>query len=134
MAAPLLALGDEQFVSLTTFRRTGVGVATPVWVGRYEGPEGPFLVVTTISTTGKAKRIRNDPHVTLVPCTRRGEVAPGAVPVDGAAVLVTDPTRVSELGAVLLRKYGLPFRLLTLVGRLPRKNPGDRVMLKIRPA
>ena len=40
-APALAALGDEKFVSLTTFRRSGVGVPTPVWIGR----EGDALSV-----------------------------------------------------------------------------------------
>lgn len=138
MPDALLSLGDEQFVSLTTFRKSGIGVATPVWVAPTAEPAdaddaaGAGLVVTTISTTGKAKRIRNDRHVQLVGCARSGQVAPDAVPVDAQATLVTDPAQVQELSRALRRKYGLLFALFTLAGRLPRKNKGERVMIVIR--
>ncbi len=39
----LLALADEQYVLLTTTRRSGDRVPTPVWVAR----DGDALVVTT---------------------------------------------------------------------------------------
>ena len=59
--SPLLALGDEKYVLLTTTRRSGVDVPTAVWVGR----DGDELVVTTAATAGKTKRIRHTPRVTL---------------------------------------------------------------------
>ncbi|MDT7579905.1 MAG: uncharacterized protein QOK35_1169, partial [Pseudonocardiales bacterium] len=51
---PTLAeMADEQFVSLSTFRRSGAPVATPVWIAR----DGDALVVTTIADSGKVKRL-----------------------------------------------------------------------------
>ena len=49
-SAQLLALGSEAFVSLTTFRRTGIGVSTPVWIAR----DGDALVVRGGSVRGGA--------------------------------------------------------------------------------
>jgi hypothetical protein len=60
----------ENYISLTTFRKTGVGVATPVWFGE----ENSKLYVMTRSDLGKAKRIRNNPQVRVAPCTIRGKV------------------------------------------------------------
>ena len=45
-------LGREKFVSLTTFRRSGDAVSTPVWIAQ----DGDALVVTTTEQTGKVKR------------------------------------------------------------------------------
>ena len=70
-------MADHRFVSLTTFRRSGTPVATPVWIAR----DGDALVVTTIVDSGKVKRARRDPRVELQPCTRRGTVADGATTV-----------------------------------------------------
>jgi uncharacterized protein len=60
----------QKYISLTTFRKTGVGVATPVWFGEEDGK----LYVMTRSDMGKAKRIRNNPRVRVAPCTIRGTV------------------------------------------------------------
>ena len=49
---PLLALADHRFVSLTTFRRSGAPVSTPVWASR----DGDLLVVLTPVGSGKVKR------------------------------------------------------------------------------
>lgn len=64
------AVHGQKYVSLTTFRKTGTAVATPVWFGEENGK----LYVMTMSKMGKTKRIRNNPKVTLAPCTIRGKV------------------------------------------------------------
>jgi uncharacterized protein len=60
----------QKYISVTTFRKNGVGVATPVWFGEENGK----LYVMTRSDMGKAKRIRNNPQVRVAPCTIRGTV------------------------------------------------------------
>jgi uncharacterized protein len=60
----------QKYISLTTVRKNGMKVATPVWFGE----EGDKLYVMTISTMGKVKRIRNNPQVEVAPCTIRGKV------------------------------------------------------------
>ena len=64
------ALRAQKYISLTTFRKTGAAVATPVWFGEQDGK----LYVMTLSKMGKAKRIRNNPQVRVAPCTMRGKV------------------------------------------------------------
>jgi hypothetical protein len=60
----------QNYVSLTTFRKSGEGVPTPVWFGEENGK----LYVMTRSTMGKTKRIRNNPKVKIAACTIRGKV------------------------------------------------------------
>ena len=64
------AIQNQKYISLTTFRKTGVGVATPVWFGEEDGK----LYVMTRSDMGKTKRIRNNAQVRVAPCTIRGRV------------------------------------------------------------
>jgi PPOX class probable F420-dependent enzyme len=64
------AIQGQKYVSLKTFRKNGLGVATPVWCGEENGK----LYVMTRSTMGKTRRIRNNPQVTVAPCTIRGRV------------------------------------------------------------
>jgi uncharacterized protein len=64
------AIRGQKYVSLTTFRKTGVGVQTPVWFGEEDGK----LYVMTRSDMGKAKRIRNNQQVKVASCTIRGKV------------------------------------------------------------
>ena len=63
-------LRAQKYISLTTFRKTGAGVATPVWFGEDNGK----VYLMTMGNSGKAKRIRNNPQVRLAPCTVRGKV------------------------------------------------------------
>lgn len=60
----------QKYVSLTTFRKIGTAVATPVWFGEENGK----LYVMTMNDSGKSKRIRNNPQVRVAPCTIRGKV------------------------------------------------------------
>ena len=55
---------------LTTFRRNGEGVGTPVHVA-WDGDRGYFR---TWDEAGKLGRVWRDPHVTVAPCTARGWV------------------------------------------------------------
>src|SRR5277367_4705523 len=71
MPAPIpSAIHDQKYISLTTFRKNGAAVATPVWFGEENG----LLYVMTRSDMGKTKRIRNNPQVKVAPCTMRGKV------------------------------------------------------------
>ena len=64
------AISGQKYISLTTFRKTGAAVATPVWFGEDRGK----LYVMTRSDMGKTKRIRKNPQVKVAPCTIRGKV------------------------------------------------------------
>ena len=124
LTPPLTRLADEPFVALTTFRRTGEPVSTPVWVAR----EGEALVVTTSAASGKVKRLRRDPRVELRPCSRSGKVPEGAEPVSAVAA-VEPPSEVAT--DALKRKYGLQYRAISAVERLIARRGRERVILRI---
>jgi PPOX class probable F420-dependent enzyme len=100
------ALAKEPFVSVTTFRRDGTAVGTPVWC---VGDEGSLLVYTE-ADSGKVKRIRHDPHVTVAPCNYRG--TPRGPAVDADATIVAETDRAE---ALLARKYGWMWRAYNLL-------------------
>jgi PPOX class probable F420-dependent enzyme len=60
----------QKYISLSTFRKSGAGVPTPVWFGEQDDK----LYVMTRSDSGKYKRIRNNPQVRIAPCTIRGKI------------------------------------------------------------
>jgi uncharacterized protein len=64
------AIQKKKYIALTTFRKNGQAVPTPVWFGEEDGK----LLVMTRSIFGKYKRIRNNPQVRVAPCTIRGAV------------------------------------------------------------
>ena len=59
-----------KYVSLTTYRRDGTSVATPVWFVE----DGDRLFVITDAGSHKARRIRRNPAVTVASCSARGAV------------------------------------------------------------
>jgi len=63
-------ISGQKYISLTTFRKTGVLVRTPLWFAEADGK----LYFMTRSDSGKYKRIRNNPKVLVAPCTMRGTV------------------------------------------------------------
>ena|SRR5579863_6824101 len=69
MAIPSEIHGHN-YISLTTFRKNGAAVPTPVWFGEDDGR----LFVMTRSDSGKYKRLRNNPQVRIAACTMRGKV------------------------------------------------------------
>jgi uncharacterized protein len=105
MNAELTRLTKANYLLITTFRRDGTPVPTPVWVGR----DDDELIVWTRSDTGKVKRIRRDPSVEVAACDVRGK--PRGPTVAGTArILDADG---SDRGRTLLkRKYGITGRIV----------------------
>lgn len=127
----MTALPVSTYVSLTTFRRTGVPVSTPVWAA----PDGDSLVVWTRADSGKVKRLRHASRVTVAPCDFRGRVD-GPV-ADGVAEFVPAAERAQAVAA-LRRRYGLQFTLgnttSRLWHRLTRRSGERHELIRIRPA
>jgi PPOX class probable F420-dependent enzyme len=116
-----MSILDEKYVLLTTFRKNGAGVSTPVWVVKLGEGAGGF---TTEVDSGKVKRIRNNPKVTLQACSARGKVQPGSPVVDATAEVVTgsDARPISD---AVHRKYWVVANLMKLatVWRKVRRKP-----------
>ncbi|WP_415961709.1 PPOX class F420-dependent oxidoreductase [Streptomyces sp. 021-4] len=97
----------SEYVSLTTYRKDGTPVATPVWAAA----EGEVLYVWTRSDSWKVKRLRNNTDVTVTVCDVRGRIAEGAPKAEGTARLLdTDETRAVR--KLLARKYTWKFWLV----------------------
>lgn len=126
-----MAIADEKYVLLTTFRKNGDGVATPVWIVSL--PDGTAGFTTEVDS-GKVKRIRNNPSVTLQPCNLRGKVtADSAVVTATADVLlgadarpVTKAVRGKYRAAILLLDVGSLFR------KLLRRPEADECAISLR--
>ena len=98
---PLAVVAAYGYVSLTTFRRSGEPVSTPVWVAR----DGDELVVITIDDVGKTKRLAHTPRVELRQCDARGAVAEGAAIHHGTARVVRSPEEIAAVRRAIGRKY-----------------------------
>jgi uncharacterized protein len=64
-----LEIQAQKYISLSTLRKSGVPVRTPVWFGEKDGK----LYVMSREITGKYKRIRNNPRISIAACTVRGK-------------------------------------------------------------
>jgi PPOX class probable F420-dependent enzyme len=93
-------IGSGKYAVITTYRRDGSPVATPVWIAR----DGASLVVWTGTTTGKVKRIRRNPRVTVGPSTARGAPTGEAVP---ARAELLDAAGTERVRTLVKRKYRL---------------------------
>ncbi|SDD14692.1 hypothetical protein SAMN05660690_3555 [Geodermatophilus telluris] len=124
-------LPRSTYVSLTTFRRTGQPVPTPVWAA----PDGGSLVVWTRADSGKVKRLRHTSRVTVAPCDVRGRLLGDAV--EATAVLVP-AHEWRQARAALARRYGWRWRIsytsARLWQRLTRPGTQRHAMIRIRPA
>jgi PPOX class probable F420-dependent enzyme, Rv2061 family len=121
----LSAVAESEYVLLTTFRRSGEPVGTPVWVAR----DGDALLVTTGAASGKVKRLAHTADVTLTPCDVRGVVAPGAVPVAARAVVDDSPETRERVATALRGKYRAKYRMLELGGKLRRRPESVALVL-----
>jgi uncharacterized protein len=108
------ALAGEKYISLTTFKKDGTAVATPVWV---VSDDGRRLLVWTGPDTWKVKRLRRDPRVVVAASDYHGRVRGESV--EGVGRLLDIP-QGSLVEPLLDRKYGLMRRLLGVFNRLVR--------------
>jgi PPOX class probable F420-dependent enzyme len=107
-----------RYVSVTTFKRDGTAVATPVW----GVSDGARLFALTDLHSGKVKRIRRDPHVLIAPCRPDGKLR--GEPVDGEAEVLTSTEDLERVRQLLLHRYRVSYRLVMLAYRIGRRLRG----------
>lgn len=120
---PFPTLEGHKNVNLTTFRRGGEAVVTPVWFVVLDG----MLYVRTGADSGKVKRIRNDPRVLLAPATVRGRPVG---PATGARARALGPEE-AELAATAIRLLRCRYRTTPLVDLF--MGAEERAVLEIAP-
>ncbi len=87
-----------KYLSITSYRRVGTGVATPVW---FVTEDDRLLVMTAVGS-GKVKRIRGNPSVTVAACSARGK--PHGTPMPARAEFLPS-TEVDRVKRLMGRKY-----------------------------
>jgi PPOX class probable F420-dependent enzyme len=103
-------LQGHGFVSLTTFRKSGEAVVTPVRFALETGK----VYVSTGTKAGKVRRIRRNPKVQVAPCTIRGEVV-GPTVEAMARILSVDEEVVAKSA---LKRVVPSWRLFTFLQKL----------------
>lgn len=118
------SLQGHKYLNLTTYRKSGEGVPTPVWFAL----QGDRMYIVTEDNSGKVKRIRNNGTVTIAPSDARGKVLGGEV--SGVArVLSFDAGAVGH--QALQQKYGLMYRAFGFFWNIRRITP---VILEVVPS
>lgn len=95
----------QKYISLATFRKSGVAVNTPVWFAELNDK----LYVQTRNDSGKYKRIRNNPNVRIAPCSIRGKITGPERP---GKARILPPGEWKQAQTAVRRKYWmarLPF-------------------------
>jgi PPOX class probable F420-dependent enzyme len=110
----------KQYLNLETFRKNGEGVKTPVWFAQ----DVDALYVITVATSGKAKRIRRNGTVNVVPCTVGGK--PLGTWVAAQAREITETAEQQRVNRLLDKKYGLMKKMFD--GQRARSGAEDTVL------
>jgi len=97
-----MSLADEKYLALTTYKRDGTPITTPVWAASIDGGKIGFW---TSSGSGKAKRLAHTSKVIVQPCNSRGKVKEGTTPTEATAEVVTGP-QLEEIRKGIRAKYG----------------------------
>jgi uncharacterized protein len=120
----LESLRGHKYCLLTTFRKSGEPIPTPVWFGVANGK----VYFRTEAAVGKVKRIRSNPRVRVAPCTFRGK--PLGAPAEASAhVLEAHESERAE--RAIAANYGLFRRLYEGAGN---RFPIELVYIEIEPA
>jgi uncharacterized protein len=105
-------LAKKRNVVVTTYKRDGSAVATPVNVVVI----GDHAYFRTWSTAGKAKRLRRDSRVAIAPSTARGKPTGPAI---SATARLLAPDEIPAVRQALAKKYPiLQGQLVPLAHRL----------------
>ena len=120
-------LARERYVNLSTFRKSGAEVKTPIWFA--SDPQDPRrLWMYTNGKSGKVKRIRNGGRSRVAACNARGRVhGPW---LEATTRIASDPQQIARGFDLLVQKYGWQARLL-LVGARLGNTWKDRAILEV---
>ncbi|MEW2130857.1 PPOX class F420-dependent oxidoreductase [Streptomyces sp. NPDC005435] len=122
----LARLGTGTYLLVTSYRKDGTPVPTPVWVVR----DDDALGVWTTADSWKVKRVRRRADVLVGPCDMRGNATGEQVP---ATARITDADTTARYRSLIARKYGIVGRLTLLGSRIRRGAEGTvgiRITLK----
>jgi uncharacterized protein len=124
MTTPFGQAGTAKYVRLTTFRKDGTPVASPIWAAL----DGDELLMWTVSDSWKVKRLRRNTAVIVQACDARGKETFGQ-PVHGTA-RVLDAAGTDHARKVIVKKYGI-LGWLTVKGSLLRRGKNGTIGLSV---
>jgi uncharacterized protein len=117
--ADLEALFPGRYLSVTSFKRDGSGVATPVWFVS----DGRRLFAFTDLHSPKVRRILRNPRVAVAACRVNGKLR--REPISARADVLTAPADLERVQKLLLTRYKVSYRVVMLFYRLGRRLRGQ---------
>jgi uncharacterized protein len=118
--ADLEALFPSRYLSVTSFKRDGTGVATPLWFVS----DGKRLFALTDLHSAKVRRIRCNPRVLVASCRVDGKL--WREPVSARAEVLTADAELERVQKLLLARYKISYRVVMLFYRLGRRLSGKQ--------
>ena len=118
--AELESLFAGRYLSVTSFKRDGAGIATPVWWVS----DGTRLFAFTDLHSAKVKRIRHNPHVVVASCWVNGKLR--REPISANAEVLTATADLERVRQLLLARYKISYRVVMLFYRLGRRLRGKQ--------
>jgi uncharacterized protein len=103
---------------VTSFKRDGTGVATPVWFVS----DGTRLFALTDIHSAKVRRIRRNPRVLVASCRVDGKLR--REPVPAQAEVLTTSADLDCVQKLLQDRYKISYRVVMLFYRLGRRLRG----------
>ena len=97
----------EHYINLSTQKRDGTFVNTPVWFAQ-EGETNNYYVYT-LKKSGKIKRIRNFDNVKIATCSFSGKLKGDWV--NAKADLIHESANIKLAYSLLRGKYGILFKI-----------------------
>lgn len=110
-----MSIADEKYIALTTYRKSGEAVTTPVWVNAVSDGRIGFW---TSMGSGKTKRMKNNPEVTVQASDARGRAKTGSVALTGTAEMIQSGPLFDEVQTKGKKKYGLMVTISRTMGQL----------------
>lgn len=108
-------ISGEKYIALTTYRKNGEGVTTPVWVNAVSDGRIGFW---TAMGSGKTKRMKNNARVTVQASDARGRAKKGSAPLNGTAEMIQSGPLFDEVTASGKKKYGIMVTISKAMGGL----------------
>ncbi|HBC58119.1 MAG TPA: PPOX class F420-dependent oxidoreductase [Gammaproteobacteria bacterium] len=108
-------LNTAEYISLSTQKRDGSTVETPVWFAQ----DGDKIYVFTEGNAGKVKRLRNFPQCRIAVCTVRGKLKGNWIATRGKIIEDDQERRMAY--KALRRKYDWKLTTLDFFSRLGGK-------------
>ncbi len=108
------SLRNTPYISLSTWRRNGKEVSTPVW---FAASSDTTFFCFSAADAGKVKRLRNSPSAKVASCDARGGKLGDWH--EAKAFLVTDDSKqIDQAYTLLKKKYGIQMSITNLMSRL----------------